>query len=697
MLLKRTLFHRSRFCFRSRVLWLSSPFRPFMLQNASKHSRTLKKLISDAALGIPRQPRLHIPPHLLNVPDISFEPQYPFRKYDWENPEIVSEAPTPGTGGGRCMDLAVNRPCVYNAMDTRILTILKSLMKRYEENHAIHTIFLRGTGADFSTGTDLVALYNAGRTSNRTLQFQYTQELLQLVYYMATMSKPVFGVMNGRTLGVGAALTQSCLLKIATDTTEWAVPGTAFGYFPEGGLLYWLSHFGRDPSPNPARSGLPPALSQAVGLYLALTGKRVESSDLVHLGLATHFMTFEQIRWLQTQLGSLVHGDIRSILKVVHLFEFGSPYPFRLGEYLPIIERCFGQTKSVQEIFAALEAEQSEWAQRVLQRLKRLSPLSLLVTFRAFEHAKGLDLLQCLHMEHHIALRFFESADFYEGIEAAVIQKREPKWQYACIDDVPQSVVDSFFNLELAMSRAARDAASNISSDALFVPSGQTSSPSASGSVKVVSSNNSPLSADAQDQRTSTTHMSSSASSVSSSSPTSPPPTQLETRLPDLVLIPAYPIDPWTHQRITDRRPDVREEEDELYAQDPLREFDQYVKDWGNANAEQLRTVFRKVLGRTPAATQELERALELYYERQKNILKDATLKNMSLYPSVTSESTFVDPPNPLNCIRDEPRDPSPYPYKYVLRKKSSTPQSSVKPKTTEDRPTHSTQQNTNG
>jgi hypothetical protein len=247
------------------------------------------------------------------------------------------------------------------------------------------------------------------------------------------------------------------------------------------------------------------------------------------------------------------------------------------------------------------------------------------------------------------------------------------------------------------MSRAARDAASNISSDALFVPSGQTSSPSASGSVKVVSSNNSPLSADAQDQRTSTTHMSSSASSVSSSSPTSPPPTQLETRLPDLVLIPAYPIDPWTHQRITDRRPDVREEEDELYAQDPLREFDQYVKDWGNANAEQLRTVFRKVLGRTPAATQELERALELYYERQKNILKDATLKNMSLYPSVTSESTFVDPPNPLNCIRDEPRDPSPYPYKYVLRKKSSTPQSSVKPKTTEDRPTQSTQQNTNG
>jgi enoyl-CoA hydratase len=204
-------------------------------------------------------------------------------------------------------------------------------MKRYEENRAKHAIILHGTGPNFCPGADLIALYNAGRSGDRTLQQQYIKELLQLVYYMATMSKPVFGVMHGRTMGVGAALGLASMFPVATDTTEWAVPGPAFGYFPDGGLLYWLSHFGRDKRHNPSRPSLSSSSSRAVGLYLVLTGKRVECSDLVHLGLASKYMTLEQVRGLHSQIGDLPHGDIRSIIQVAQFFQFDPLHPFRLG------------------------------------------------------------------------------------------------------------------------------------------------------------------------------------------------------------------------------------------------------------------------------------------------------------------------------------------------------------------------------
>jgi hypothetical protein len=337
------------------------------------------------------------------------------------------------------------------------------------------------------------------------------------------------------------------------------------------------------------------------------------------------------------------------------------------GEYLPAIERCFGQKGSVHEIFGALEAEQSEWAQRILKRLRRMSPLSLLVTFRAFQHAQQLNLLQCLHMEHHIALRFFESEDFYEGIEATLIQKREPKWKYPTINDVPQSVVDSFFDLDLALSRAARDAASNESSDALFISEKKNVWLRNTEPHYVVTeigpSHSTVHNRTSKNVLTSTTTTTTTTTTNNNNNNNNSP--------PDLVLIPAYPIDPITHQRITDKRPDVGEEEDEVYVQDPLREIEPYIGNLSEINPSKMRAALQKMLEEHPRETQVLENILRGLYTKCEEAFKDLQ-SNLSLFPQPRQTDPFVQPPNPLNRIRDDERDPPPQPYTYVLREKST-------------------------
>jgi 3-hydroxyisobutyryl-CoA hydrolase len=83
-------------------------------------------------------------------------------------------------------------------------------------------------------------------------------------------------IWNGLALGGGAGITQSSQIRIATEKTQWAYPECNFGFFPDCGASYFLSHL--------------EGLDISVGLYLAITGKKLNGKDLLNLKIATHFI-----------------------------------------------------------------------------------------------------------------------------------------------------------------------------------------------------------------------------------------------------------------------------------------------------------------------------------------------------------------------------------------------------------------------
>src|SRR5262249_43016647 len=121
------------------------------------------------------------------------------------------------------------------------------------------------------------------------------------------------------------------------------------------------------------------------------------------------------------------------------------------GEILPLrkaIARCFA-ADSVEGIIARLEAErgaEGNWAEGVLEDLRRCSPTSLKVTHHHVRLARALDLGATLVQDYRLACRFMDGHDFYEGVRAALMDRDlSPRWQPGRLRDVSEAAIAGYF------------------------------------------------------------------------------------------------------------------------------------------------------------------------------------------------------------------------------------------------------------
>jgi len=82
-------------------------------------------------------------------------------------------------------------------------------------------------------------------------------------------------IWNGIVMGGGVGVSTHAPIRVATDTTVYAMLETGIGFFTDVGGSYFLSRLKGNIS---------------LGLYLGITGHRVKSRDLVKWGIATHFV-----------------------------------------------------------------------------------------------------------------------------------------------------------------------------------------------------------------------------------------------------------------------------------------------------------------------------------------------------------------------------------------------------------------------
>ena len=93
----------------------------------------------------------------------------------------------------------------------------------------------------------------------------------RLNHLLMVYGKPVIAIMDGVTMGGGVGISLPARYRIATERTRFAMPETGIGLFPDVGGGWHLSR-----------------LPDQTGLWLALTGARLEAADCLTLGLATH-------------------------------------------------------------------------------------------------------------------------------------------------------------------------------------------------------------------------------------------------------------------------------------------------------------------------------------------------------------------------------------------------------------------------
>lgn len=326
--------------------------------------------------------------------------------------------------------VTLDRPAALNALNIEMIDAFYAQLQAWEHDESIHAIVVcakEGSRA-FCAGGDVRWLYDTGLNQDpRQLDF-FTHEY-QLNQYINDYPKPYVALMDGITMGGGVGISLHGSHPVASENFSFAMPETGIGFFPDIGASYLLSR-----------------CPDNFGLYLGLTGNRLNARDALQLGLVKYVIRSSDFSQILT---SLLEVDLSfdARLRVDHCLETFAKANLdaSITEIYPEVKACFGES-SVEGIFDKLEDSTSEWAQKTSRNLANKAPLSLKVTLQQILFAKDKNLVECLAMDLHLVKHFMQDSDFYEGVRALLVDKdKSPKWKPASFEGVSPSMLDRYF------------------------------------------------------------------------------------------------------------------------------------------------------------------------------------------------------------------------------------------------------------
>jgi enoyl-CoA hydratase len=332
---------------------------------------------------------------------------------------------------GRAMLVTLNRPKQLNALNLAMYRRLGPALEQWQEDPTIESVVLRGAGPKaFSAGGDIRSLYDLrdSESGPGDLRTQLFVDEYRFVIQLHDSPKPFVSLTHGITFGGGAGLSVNARYRTVSERTLFSMPEVFIGSIPDIGAS---SFFNLCPG--------------YIGMYLALTGARINAADAVACGLYSHLIPEARLDALTERIGELPREEIPGALAQFAI----APEPSALLARQPEIDRCFGLS-SVEEIDAAVREEakrtNAEWARAAVDALDRASPLSLKLTYHLIQQGKGSDLAQALTLEYRILHHVLEGHDFYSGVKAVVVDKsRFADWKYKSLKEVPDEEVERHF------------------------------------------------------------------------------------------------------------------------------------------------------------------------------------------------------------------------------------------------------------
>nr|XP_043628585.1 3-hydroxyisobutyryl-CoA hydrolase-like protein 1, mitochondrial isoform X2 [Erigeron canadensis] len=314
---------------------------------------------------------------------------------------------------------------------------LHKLYASWEENPDVGFVVMKGNGRAFCSGADIVSLRDMIIKGNVDRCKEFFWEVYSFPYFVYTYLKPNVAILDGITIGGGAAISVPGTFRIATDRTVFATPETLIGLHPDAGASFYLSQ-----------------LPGYLGEYLGLTGDRLNGVEMLACGLATHYSHSTNVPTIEKCLKNLKTDDPSVIETSLQKYsDFDYPDNNSVLKRMEMVDVCFSHD-TVEEIIDALESEAARaddgWCTSTLKKLKYASPLSLKLSLRSIRESRFQTLDQCLIREYRLTSRAVScqiSSDFCEGIRARMVDKDlAPKWDPPSLEHVPQDMVDEYFS-----------------------------------------------------------------------------------------------------------------------------------------------------------------------------------------------------------------------------------------------------------
>ncbi|RDB42326.1 enoyl-CoA hydratase/isomerase family protein [Halomonas sp. DQ26W] len=355
---------------------------------------------------------------------------------------IFDERPT--RDGGRIGVATLNAPKSLNALTLTMAQQLMAKLDAWAVDRSIVAVWLEGAGEKaFCAGGDVVALYRSmteegeNRESGRDSVFAetYFTTEYRLDYRIHTYPKPILLWGDGIIMGGGLGLMAGASHRIVTEATRIAMPEITIGLYPDIGASWFLNR-------------MPPG----VGAYLGITGAQLNARDALDLGMADHFVPGDRRDALLEALGVADYGartprDLRAgVQAAVDELEDRSQAPqAQVWPYLDHIQNVVGQIDAPTAVKQILrDVREDAWLAANRARLEAGSPLSAHLVWLMLDRHRHTSLADAFRDELNLSVQCCRQGDVAEGVRALLVDKdKNPKWQHADVDSVPQSDLDA--------------------------------------------------------------------------------------------------------------------------------------------------------------------------------------------------------------------------------------------------------------
>lgn len=326
--------------------------------------------------------------------------------------------------GGPVGRIRLNRPKALHALNTAMCEGVLEALEAWRGDDAVRCVVIdHAEGRGFCAGGDIRMLAESGAGDGKAARAFFFTEY-RMNHRLFTYAKDTIAFMDGVTMGGGVGISQPCRYRVATENTKLAMPETGIGLFPDVGGGWYLSRL-------PGR----------IGQYLALTGYRLDGAECLALGLATHFLASNSVEDAKAR----IVAEPEAIVTVFGALA-AKPGGAKLLDHRDEIDRLFA-SDSLEEVFAALEADGGTFASETLATLRTKSPQTMKVSLRLLaEGAQMATFADEMRQEYAVGSRVVQRHDFLEGVRAVIVDKdNTPQWDPATPEGVSDHVIDQIF------------------------------------------------------------------------------------------------------------------------------------------------------------------------------------------------------------------------------------------------------------
>ena len=176
-----------------------------------------------------------------------------------------------------------NRPEAMNALNMEMWKSLRNCAQNIKENPDVRVAIVTGAGSKaFTAGMDLKMVAEggaAGMFPNYREGFDTLYAFKMTLTMWEELAVHVIGAVNGFCLGGGLELILCFDMRLASDNAMFGLPEMQFGVIPDLG----------------STQRLPRVVGLGIAKELIITGRRIDASEALRVGLVDHMYPQEQL------------------------------------------------------------------------------------------------------------------------------------------------------------------------------------------------------------------------------------------------------------------------------------------------------------------------------------------------------------------------------------------------------------------